>query len=478
MGLGALGLIIGFIFYGEQSYARVWSNLLINSYYFAGIGLAALFFIAAHQLGYSGWHTIFKRIPEAMSSVIPFVGIVIFVIALGNMFHWHHLYHWSDTFIQEEQVSVADLREYEAGMAHGDEHHEDDHAAPHHDDEHHAGGHHVAPPKPEIVIPEATLAEQAGYANIKAYKYAQLHQNRGHNLYAANYEDEAGEMMIANPHYDKVIAGKAPFLNGSFFIVRIAIYVLLWSLFSFLLKNISKKEDQIGEAATYQRSKYLAAAFIVVFAVTESTASWDLIMSIDTHWYSTLFGWYNFASYMVASVSMIALIVIYLKGKGYLQAANENHIHDLGKYMFGFSVFWTYLFFAQFLLIWYGNIPEATHYYHNRFDSTFYQAIFYVLFIINFATPFLVLMKRKSKRSFETISFVGVVLIIGHWLDFYLMVSPGSVGSELGAIGILEVLMFAGFLGLFLFATFNALTKASLVPVNNPYLKESMIHHT
>jgi hypothetical protein len=145
--------------------------------------------------------------------------------------------------------------------------------------------------------------------------------------------------------------------------------------------------------------------------------------------------------------------------------------------MFGFSVFWTYLYFAQFLLIWYANIPEETAYFAARWEDGWYKFLFFFNFIINFAFPFLVLMKRKSKRSVNTVAFVAIVILIGHFFDFYLMIMPGSVGAEAG-FGWLEISTVLGFIGAFIFVVFSALTKASLTPVNNPYLKESLQHHS
>lgn len=382
IGIGVLGLILGFVVYSGHT-NRVWANILLNAYYFNGIALSAIFFLAAHQLGYSGWHTAFRRVPEAMGTFVPVTGLFLLLVVIGTLLHSHHLYHWAD-------ASLTDPN---------------------------------------------------------------------------------------SPNYDAVIDSKAWYLNIPFWTFRIVAYVALWSFFSVFLRRLSVKEDQIGGLTNYNKLKYFSAFFIVVFAVSSSTGSWDLVMSIDSHWYSTLFGWYNFASYNVAGVSTIALIVIYLKSQGYLNKVNDSHIHDLGKYMFGFSVFWTYLYFAQFLLIWYANIPEETAYFAARWDDGWFKFLFFFNFIINFALPFLVLMKRKSKRSVNTVTFVAIMILIGHFFDFYLMIMPGSVGAEAG-FGWLEISIALGFIGAFIFVVFSALTKASLTPVNNPYLKESLQHHS
>lgn len=380
--LGIIGLIAGFGVYHDHV-NRVWANILLNAYYFNGIALAALFFLAAHQLGYSGWHTVFRRVPEAIGSLVPFTALVLGVILIGTWLHAHHLYHWTDTALTDASSS----------------------------------------------------------------------------------------------EFDEVLSSKKWFLNLPFWSVRFAAYLLLWSFFAVFLRKLSVKEDQIGGLSCYNKLKYFSAFFIVVFAVSSSTGSWDIIMSIDPHWYSTLFGWYNFASYNVAGISTIALVVIYLKSKGYLSKVNHTHIQDLGKYMFGFSVFWTYLYFSQFLLIWYANIPEETAYFAERWGNPWFKFLFFFNFIINFVFPFLVLMTRKSKRTYSTMVFVSLMLIIGHYFDFYLMIMPGAVGAEHASFGWLEILISLGFVGLFILVVFSTLTKASLTPVNNPYLKESLQYH-
>ena len=279
----------------------------------------------------------------------------------------------------------------------------------------------------------------------------------------------------------ETLGKKSGFLNFPFFALRLVCYVALWSLTSFMMRYISRKEDEVGVQSTYKSSKYYAAAFILVFAVTESTGAWDFIMSTNPLWYSTLFGWYNFASYTVAGFSSILLLTLYLKRLGYLQRVNEDHIHNIGMFMFGFSVFWTYLWFSQFMLIWYANIPEETHYFSIRFDRPFFKFLFFVNLFLNFVVPFLFLMRRSAKRNYSRIGAVAVVLIIGHFIDFYMMVVPNVTDptSHTSISGLFITLATAlGFVGLFLVVVLNALTKASLTPVNNPYLKESIQHHT
>jgi hypothetical protein len=205
-----------------------------------------------------------------------------------------------------------------------------------------------------------------------------------------------------------------------------------------------------------------------------STTPWIWIMSIDAHWYSTLFSWYVFASSLVAGMSMILLWVVYLKNNGNLSIVNKEHIHDLGKFMFAISVFWTYLWFAQYMLIWYANIPEETTYFITRQHGP-YSILFYGGFIINFCMPIIILMSRPSKRNYFTVTTMALIIIFGHWLDFYQMMMPGPIGEH-WTIGWYEIGLLCGFVGLMIFTVSNTLSKASLIPHNNPLLKETVIH--
>jgi hypothetical protein len=198
------------------------------------------------------------------------------------------------------------------------------------------------------------------------------------------------------------------------------------------------------------------------------------MMSIDTHWFSTLFGWYNFATMFVTGITMFALITISLKRNGYLEHVNQEHIQDLGKFMFGASVFWGYLWFSQFMLIWYANIPEEVTYFQDRWKN--YQFVWGVLPVVNLALPMLLLMDKSAKRNYNIMTMTGVIIVVGHWLDVFQMVMPGTVKADWG-IGVLEVGLFLGFLGLFLFVVHSALAKAPLVAKNHPYLEEAKHHH-
>lgn len=276
-----------------------------------------------------------------------------------------------------------------------------------------------------------------------------------------------------NPEFDAIIAGKAAYLNQPFFWIRTILYLGVWCYFAHLFRKRSLKEDELGGTKLHYKNITAAAIFLVFFAFTSSTASWDWIMSIDTHWFSTLFGWYVFSGIWVSTMIFFVLITIYLKGKGFLPAVNKSHIHDLGKWMFAISFLWTYLWFSQFMLIWYSNIPEEVTYYLTRIEH--FKGLFFGIFFMNFLFPMVILMARDAKRSIGYLIVVGVIIFIGHWFDVYLMVIPGSIGHI--AFGFMEIGMFLGFLGLFLYVVFNSFTKAPMMVKNHPYLEESKHLH-
>ena len=274
--------------------------------------------------------------------------------------------------------------------------------------------------------------------------------------------------------HDKLIAGKVAFLNVPFFLGRAVFFLAGWVLYRFISRKFSLAQDNASDNSNHVKNFRLSAGFLVFFIVTESIMSWDWIMSIDPHWFSTLFGWYVFASMFVSGITAIALITIYLKSKGYLEFVNDSHIHDLGKFMFGVSVFWTYLWFSQFMLIWYSNIPEEVTYFITRIED--YNITFFGMIAMNFLFPLLILMNSDYKRTNYFIIMAGIVIILGHYLDVFNMIMPSAVGDQ-WFIGIPEVGGFFFFLGLFIYTVFTALTKAPLLAKGDPYMGESERFH-
>jgi len=273
--------------------------------------------------------------------------------------------------------------------------------------------------------------------------------------------------------HDEIIQGKSAYLNPLFFWIRTIVYFATYFLFLRGFKKRSLLEDTVGGTELHFTNYKKGALFLVFFAVFSSTSAWDWLMSIDVHWFSTLYGWYTFAGMWCSTMVVLVITTLYLKKLGYLEKVNESHIHDLGKWTFATSFLWSYLWFSQFMLIWYANIGEEVTYYQMRIEN--FKVVYFAMFIINFAFPMLLLMSRDAKRHAGILTMVGLVILIGHWMDVYIMVSAGSLGVN-AKLGFLEVGMALLLTGSFIYVILNNLTKAPLTPVNHPFLDES-IHH-
>ncbi|MES2647399.1 MAG: quinol:cytochrome C oxidoreductase [Bacteroidota bacterium] len=383
--IGALTLIAGIFFLAfsedEHSVTRFWAVLLQNSTYFLLVVNAAMFFLCATTLAWAGFTVSFRRVTEAISTLVPIFGVLAFIVLMALVYgHQHHIYHW------------------------------------------------------------------------------------------------------LTPEGDKVLEGKSGFLNPTFFTIWTVITIAGWSYLGHNMRKISREADE-NPMSVEEGKKWIfkntvnAAFYIVLFALTvASSIPWLWLMSVDAHWYSTMYSWYTFASTFVAGMALIALFIIYLKNQGHLPYTNEEHLHDVGKFMFAFSIFWTYLWFSQFMLIWYANIPEETKYFRSRMLGE-YRGLFWLNLILNFVTPFLILMKAGAKRNYSIVTFAAIIIIFGHWLDFFLMVMPGPLGDH-ATISWFELGIAAGYVGMIVFLVGRALEKAPLVPLHHPFLKESIIHHT
>ena len=279
------------------------------------------------------------------------------------------------------------------------------------------------------------------------------------------------------PGNDKVLLGKKVFLNPGMFAGFTLAFIGLWAYFGAKFRALSLAQEKAPKNDTkiYWIMFRLSGVFLFVYALSQmSTAPWLWIMSVQPHWYSTLFSWYTFASAFVSGMSLILLWVVYLKNQGNLKLVTVEHVHDLGKFMFAFSIFWTYLWFAQYMLIWYSNQPDETFYFKMRQQGP-YSVIFYANFIINFCMPIFIIMSRPSKRNYFTVTLMAMFIIFGHWLDFFQMIMPGPLGAA-WHINWYEIGIFMGFAGLLIFTVSRTLTKSSLIPHNNLLLKEAVVH--
>ncbi|WP_086477037.1 MULTISPECIES: quinol:cytochrome C oxidoreductase [Arenibacter] len=274
--------------------------------------------------------------------------------------------------------------------------------------------------------------------------------------------------------HDKLIQAKSGYLNGPFFLIRAAIFLGGWILYREYSRKLSLAQDESNDDSNFKLNFRISAGFLVFYLISESIMSWDWIMSVDPHWFSTLFGWYIFASMFVTGITAIAMVTIYLKSKGYLKDVNNSHIHDLAKFMFGISIFWAYLWFSQFLLIWYANIPEEVTYFVTRIAD--YKVPFLGMLVLNFVFPLLLLMNSDFKRINWFVVMTGIVILVGHYMNIYVAIMPGTVGDQ-WSIGMSEIASVLFFTGLFIFVVFRALTKAPLQPKRNPFIEESKHFH-
>jgi hypothetical protein len=274
--------------------------------------------------------------------------------------------------------------------------------------------------------------------------------------------------------HDPVIAHKEPYLNLPFFIARYVIFFIVWSLPARYIRHLSLKEDREDSLTYFRKMEFYNKVYIFVLAITFSLASFDWIMSIDVHWFSTIFAVRNFAMGFFHGTVIILIIAIMLNKSGYLQFMNKKHLRDFSKYIFILSIIWTYTWFAQYILIWYANIPEETVYYLPRTVGEF-KPLFYLEMIINWLVPFTLLLSGKIATNKNALLAIGFILMIGQWIDVYNQVIVGTYGQL--EIGFIEVGTFLGFIGLFAWYTAKSLAAAPLVPEKHPYIEECLEHH-
>ncbi len=295
---------------------------------------------------------------------------------------------------------------------------------------------------------------------------------------------------------DAMLTQKQPYLNEGFFRIRVVGYLILWSGFAVYLWRNSIKQDQDGSMEHSHKSRFISPMGILVFAITSTTAAMDYMMSLDPHWFSTIFGVYYFAGTFMSIFAAIALIVLMFQSMGFMTSlVTAEHYQDLGKYVFAFMVFWTYIAFSQYMLIWYANIPEETYWFAYRWEGG-WQTLCYVLIFGHFAIPFLYLMSRHVKRH-RTGLLAGVILMLTmHYADMYFLVQPSidfihtstavvanggnyaDVHANMHGMSpsILDLTTFLGIGGLTLGVFFYFTQAHPLVPKNDPRLQESITH--
>lgn len=274
--------------------------------------------------------------------------------------------------------------------------------------------------------------------------------------------------------HDPVLHAKAGYLNLPFWAIRAGVILALWMVFARAIIKNSRRQDVDGNVEHTHKNKRLSAAFMAVFGVTFTFASIDWVMSLEPHWYSTMFPWYMFGGAFLHALAAIALLTVLLNRRGFFPELNEHHRHDLGKYVFGFGVFWAYLWFCQFLLIWYANIPEETAYYALR-SSRGWLAVQALSLLANFIAPSVLLIRIAAKKNDRLLLAACVSVCLGRGLDLYVMIMPSLSGAARPSL--LDLPIFLGLAGVFVLLFDRAFASAPAVPEKDPYLVESLHHH-
>ena len=309
-------------------------------------------------------------------------------------------------------------------------------------------------------IPEA----MASYVPVAAVLFLILFFGM-HALYHWSHEEVAGT--------DALLRHKAPYLNVPFFFLRMVLFFSLWIIMIRLLRKISLREDAEGGMESFYKSEKYSKIIIFIIAISFTLFAIDMLMSLQPHWFSALFAAKSFIAAFLHASTVITLIVIILNKIGHLPMLNRSHLHDFSRYIFMLSIIWGYFNFVEFMLIWYGNIPEETIFFAIRSKGVF-GVLFFANILINWFIPFLFLMPRMTSRSKVFLIPVIVIMIVGQYTELYYYIWPAVLHES--KFGLLEIGTYIGFLGLFTLVVTNTLSKASLVPKNHPYLEESIYH--
>lgn len=279
-----------------------------------------------------------------------------------------------------------------------------------------------------------------------------------------------------NPNFDPITFEKAKFLNIPGYAIRTVLYVVIASFFAWKLRSQSRKVDETKSPREYQMLYRWSVGYIVFFGFASAAWAWDWLMSIDHHWYSTMYIWYSMVSALSSAIAVIILVSVFLKKNNFLPQFNDNHLHDLGKFLFATSMLWTYTWFAQFMLYWYANVPEEANYFFGRFEH--YKELYLPMLIPNFLIPLLVMVSSSIKRNYKVVTIMAVVVIFGHAWDYWNMVMPGTIGPYWRTPEVLLLTVGATLfvVGLFMFTVMFTLSKLKLIPEGNPFLHESKIY--
>jgi len=349
---------------------RAWASGLLVAFYLVTLGLGGAVFLALANVCGAGWQVAFRRIPEALSGLLPVSGLLLLAILAVQLprYAWH---------------------------AHG---------------------------------------------------------------------AEAGTFWF-----------KELWLSTPFYAVRAAAYLLIWIAFAARLTSVSRRQDRLTTTAPAPIARTTSALFLAVFAVTFSLAAVDWIMALEPMWFSTIWGVYHFAGLFQATLAALVIAGVLLRRSGQLRGIfRDEHLHDLGKLLLGFSCFWMYIWFCQYMLIWYSNIPEETIYFARRIEGAWGPMILASV-ALNWAIPFFTLLPRASKRSETVMLRVAGIVLVGRWIDLSAMIHPPVLGDA-PPLGVPEIAGAIGGVGLAAWLFIRSFSQAAPVPMNDPFLEESLAY--
>jgi hypothetical protein len=372
--LAILSLVTGIVSFAGLVLApeRGWPNFLLAAQYLLGLALAGAVFIAILYVSNAGWATAIRRVPEAMTVMIPVAGAMMVIVLFGL----HRVYDWS----------------HEAAIS------------------------------------------------------------------------------------DPLLRGKSGWLNPAFFSLRTAAYILVWLAFAVALVRNSRKQDATGDLSFTKKNKALSAAFLVVFGLSFPLASMDWIMSLEPHWYSTIFGVYAFSGAFLNGLATVAVLVILLRRWGAFQGVvSDSTLHDLGKLVFAFSTFWMYIWFSQYILTWYANIPEEVVYYVRR-ERGSWLIFTFVNVLLNWVVPFVALLPIWTKKHEGVLLRVCMLVMVGHWVDLFWMILPPFM-PENAVISLWELAPIVSVVSGFFYGVLRVIGSHRLIPEKDPYIIESLSVH-
>jgi len=275
---------------------------------------------------------------------------------------------------------------------------------------------------------------------------------------------------------DALLQAKSGWLNTPFFSVRTVVFILVWLGFVVALVRNSRKQDDSGDIALTKKNKALSALFLVVFGLSFPLASMDWIMSLEPHWYSTIFGVYTFSGTLLNGIATLTVLVILLRRWGAFQhIVSDPTLHDLGKLVFAFSTFWMYIWFSQYILTWYANIPEEVVYYVRR-ERGSWLILTFVNVLFNWVVPFVALLPIWTKKHEGVLLRVCIIVMVGHWVDLFWMILP-TFTPENAVISLWELAPIVSVVSGFFYGVLRVLGSHKLVPEKDPYIVESLGAH-